>query len=95
MARMWRSEIPGSWPSAHASNGLQVLKVLAGADRIAVTWLCPLDVLAIRSVDLLVDARMQKHHVTPDLRRQAHNLEVGGSSPLSATSPVGATMCAQ
>ena len=56
---------------AHAGNGLQVLKVLAGADRIAVTWLSPLDVLAIRSVDLLVDARMQKHRVTPDLRRLA------------------------
>jgi len=53
---------------ARADNALRVLKALGDTDRIVVTRLGWLDVLAIRQVDLLVDARMQKYRVTPDLR---------------------------
>ncbi len=58
-------------PASRADNGLEVLKPLANADRVTVTRLAPLDALGIRSVDVLIDARMQKYRVTPDLRRLA------------------------
>jgi xanthine dehydrogenase accessory factor len=58
--------------AARADNGMRILKVLGHGDGIAVTRLGLPDVLGIRPVDLLVDARMQKHRVTPDLRRLAH-----------------------
>lgn len=56
-------------------NGMQVFN-RRNPDRVLVTGLGLLDLLAVRSVDVLVDARMQKHQVTPDLRRLAR-LTVG------------------
>jgi xanthine dehydrogenase accessory factor len=40
-------------------------------NRVAVTWLGLADLLALGSPLVLVDARMQKHHVIPDLRNLA------------------------
>jgi hypothetical protein len=54
-----------------ANTALRIRKTLANMNSVVVTHLNLLDVLAIRSVDLLVDARMQKYRVTPDLRRTA------------------------
>lgn len=56
-------------------NGMQVFN-RRNPDRVLVTGLGLLDLLAVRSVDVLVDARMQKHQITPDLRRLAR-LTVG------------------
>jgi len=52
-------------------DGMQVLKALRGGARVLVTWLGLLDLLPIRQIDVLIDARLQKHRVTPDLRRLA------------------------
>ena len=49
-------------------DSLEVFKALRGPDRILVTWLGLLDLLPVRQIDVLVDARMQKHTVTPNLR---------------------------
>jgi xanthine dehydrogenase accessory factor len=57
--------------AARADSGVDVLKPSADPDRVTVTRLSPLDALGIRSVDVLIDARMQKYRVTPDLRRLA------------------------
>jgi hypothetical protein len=54
-----------------ADNGMQVFKASRDPDRVLVTGLGLLDLLAVRAVDLLVDARMQKRQVKPDLRRVA------------------------
>ncbi|HVZ52132.1 MAG TPA: xanthine dehydrogenase [Pseudolabrys sp.] len=51
-------------------NGMQVFN-RRSPDGVLVTGLGLLDLLAVRSVDLLVDARMQKRQITPDLRRLA------------------------
>lgn len=57
-------------------SGTEVFKRLRQPDCVLVTGLGLLDLLAVRSVDILIDARMQKHQVTPDLRRLAR-LTVG------------------
>jgi len=54
-----------------ADDGVQILKGLRHCHQIQVSWLALVDLLSVRSVDVLVDARMQKHRVTPDLRRLA------------------------
>lgn len=59
-----------------ADDCVQIFKSLRGADTIKVTWLALPDLLPIGPVAVLVDARMQKHRVTPDLRRLAR-LSVG------------------
>jgi hypothetical protein len=61
------AEVDGIF-AVRADNGLRLMKVLDHGHGVAVTWLGLPDVLGIRVVDLLVDARMQKHRVTPDLR---------------------------
>jgi hypothetical protein len=52
-------------------DGMQILKAARGGARVLVTWLGLLDVLPIRRIDVLIDARLQKHRITPDLRRLA------------------------
>lgn len=52
-----------------AEDAVGLLAVLAKPARVAVTMLGLVDLIAIRSPHVLVDARMQKHRVTPDLRR--------------------------
>lgn len=54
-----------------ADDCVQIFKALRRPDKIQVTWLALADLLPIGPVDVLVDARMQKHRVTPDLRRLA------------------------
>jgi hypothetical protein len=46
----------------------EIAAALADRDRVAVTALQLTDLLTISSLEVLVDARMQKHRVTPDLR---------------------------
>lgn len=57
-------------------NSMQIFKALQGPPRVLVTWLGLLDLLPIRHIDVLIDARLQKHRITPDLRRLAR-LTVG------------------
>ncbi len=52
-------------------DGMQVYQALGRPARILVTWLGLLDLLPVRHIDLLVDARLQKRRITPDLRRLA------------------------
>lgn len=52
-------------------DGMQVYNALREPSRIFVTWLGLLDLLAVRQIDILVDARLQKRGLTPDLRRLA------------------------
>jgi hypothetical protein len=55
---------------------MQVLKALRDPGRVLVSWLGVLDLLPIRPLDVLIDARLQKHRITPNLRRLAR-LTVG------------------
>ena len=52
-------------------NGMQVHKALRRQSQLLVTWLGLLDLLPVRHIDLLIDARLQKGRITPDLRRLA------------------------
>lgn len=49
----------------------EIAAALTSPDRVAVTALHLSDLLLIRPLEVLVDARMQKHRVTPDLRSVA------------------------
>jgi hypothetical protein len=57
-------------------DGMQVYRALSRPPQIMVTWLGLLDLLPVRHIDLLIDARLQKRRVTPDLRRLAR-LSIG------------------
>lgn len=52
-------------------DSMQVYQALRRPPQILVTWLGLLDLIPIRHIDLLIDARLQKHRITPDLRRVA------------------------
>ncbi|KIZ47714.1 MULTISPECIES: xanthine dehydrogenase [Rhodopseudomonas] len=54
-----------------ADDGVQLFKALRHSGRIQVTWLALPDLLTLGTIDVLVDARLQKHRVKPDLRRLA------------------------
>jgi len=56
---------------ARADDGVQVFKALRQSERIQVTWLALPDLLTVGAIDVLIDARLQKHRVPPDLRRLA------------------------
>lgn len=62
-------------------DGVQVHQALGRAPQIMVTWLGLLDLLPVRHIDLLIDARLQKRRITPDLRRLARL--TSGSAPAS------------
>jgi hypothetical protein len=51
-----------------AETLLEIVSVVSKRERVAVTPLSLTDLLAMRRADVLVDARMQKHRVTPDFR---------------------------
>ncbi|MDH6263256.1 xanthine dehydrogenase [Bradyrhizobium sp. BR13661] len=53
-------------------GGVQVYQALRRPPHVMVTWLGLLDLLPVRHIDLLIDARLQKRRITPDLRRLAH-----------------------
>ncbi|RED22387.1 hypothetical protein BJ123_14115 [Rhodopseudomonas thermotolerans] len=52
-------------------HAIQIFKARRRPDNVLVTWLELPDLLPIGAIDILIDARMQKHRVTPDLRRLA------------------------
>jgi hypothetical protein len=54
-----------------AESLLEIVAVAARREKVAVTPLSLTDLLAFRTADVLVDARMQKNRVTPDFRRLA------------------------
>ncbi len=54
-----------------ADNGLAILSRLGRSRGVIITELGLLDLIVLRTLDILVDARMQKYQVTPDLRRLA------------------------
>ncbi|MCK9915666.1 hypothetical protein MXD81_41565 [Microbacteriaceae bacterium K1510] len=54
-----------------ADTSLNIRRGLRAGPGVAVTELGLLDLIVIRSLDVLVDARMQKYHAVPDLRRLA------------------------
>jgi xanthine dehydrogenase accessory factor len=47
---------------------MDVFKALRAPQHVLVTWLGLLDLLPVREIDVLVDARMQTRDITPDLR---------------------------
>lgn len=62
---------------------MDVFKALAAPRHVLVTWLGLIDLLPVRAIDVLVDARMQTRNVTPNLRGMTR-LSVGvgpGFSP--------------
>jgi xanthine dehydrogenase accessory factor len=54
-----------------AEMAREIAAVVDTPDRVAVTWLGLADLLAFGSPLVLIDARMQKHEVIPDLRNLA------------------------
>ncbi|MEA1675894.1 hypothetical protein [Nitrospirillum sp. BR 11163] len=52
-------------------SGMAAAAALARRQGVAITELGLLDLIVIRTLDLLVDARLQKYSTTPDLRRLA------------------------
>ena len=54
-----------------ADTGLEIRASLGRAPGVVVTELGLLDLIVLRSLDILVDARMQKYLATPDFRRLA------------------------
>lgn len=57
--------------ASHAQTSLEIRAGLAHGPTVTVTELGLLDLIVIRSLDILVDGRMQKYRPTPDLRRLA------------------------
>ena len=55
----------------HADTGLAIRASLGRVPGVIVTELGLLDLIVLRGLDILVDARMQKYLATPDLRRLA------------------------
>jgi xanthine dehydrogenase accessory factor len=51
-----------------ADTGVEIRSLLRTDGAIIITELGLLDLIIVRSLDLLIDARMQKCHTTPDLR---------------------------
>lgn len=58
-------------PAQRADSGLEIRTILSHTPGVVITELGLLDLIVIRSIDVLVDARMQKYLATPDLRRLA------------------------
>ncbi len=56
-------------PAHRADSGMEVRASLARRDGVVVTPLGLLDLIVLGRIDLLVDARLNKYQVTPDLRR--------------------------
>jgi len=58
-------------PAQRADSGFEIRTGLGRVPGVVVTELGLLDLIVLRSLDILVDARMQKYLATPDLRRLA------------------------
>src|SRR6266700_1380425 len=58
-------------PAQRADSGFEIRTSLGRVPGVGVTELGLLDLIGLRSLDILVDARMQKYLATPDLRRLA------------------------
>lgn len=58
--------------AVRADSGLEVQAGLARRNGVIITELGILDLMILRTLNVLIDARMQKYQVTPDLRRLAH-----------------------
>ncbi len=65
-----RAEVDGIL-GRRAETALEIVDALNAPGRVAVTHLQLTDLITLRSPMIVVDARMQKHRVTPDLRRLA------------------------
>jgi xanthine dehydrogenase accessory factor len=59
-----------------ADTGSEIRSALGRGDAVIITELGLLDLIVVRTLDLLIDARMQKYDLTPDLRPLAR-LTVG------------------
>ncbi len=70
-----RAEVDGIL-GRRADTILELVEVFADRKRVAVTPLHATDLITLRTPDAIVDARMQKHRVIPDLRGVAR-LAVG------------------
>ncbi|MGE4482632.1 hypothetical protein [Acidocella sp.] len=58
--------------NAARADGLRdLLRLRQQGDRVAITEMGLTDLLVLQIPDLLIDARMQKYHITPDLRHLA------------------------
>jgi xanthine dehydrogenase accessory factor len=66
-------------------DGMQVHRAIHEPMQVLVTWLGLLDLLPVRQIDLLIDARLQKRRITPDLRRLAR-LTIGLGPGFSSSS---------
>ena len=66
-----------------ADGAMQVLKACRTRGRVLVSWLGLLDLLPIHPIDVLIDARLQKRRITPELRRLAR-LTIGLGPGFSA-----------
>jgi hypothetical protein len=66
-------------------NGMQVYQALRRPSQVLVTGLGLLDLLPVRRIDVLIDARLQKRRITPDLRRLAR-LTIGLGPGFSSSS---------
>ena len=51
-----------------ADTGIEIRSLLRTDNAVIITELGLLDLIVVRTLDLLIDARMQKYHITPDLR---------------------------
>ncbi|CAN5373707.1 hypothetical protein BH10PSE10_BH10PSE10_02090 [soil metagenome] len=60
-------------PAQRADTGLEIRTALSQAPGVIITELGLLDLIVIQTIDILVDARMQKYLATPDLRRLARS----------------------
>lgn len=52
----------------HAETAMEIADIVADENSVAVTTLQLSDLLALRRIPLLIDARMQKRRITPDFR---------------------------
>lgn len=70
-----RAEVDGI-AGRRAETALELIDALGAPGRVAVTHLQLTDLITLRSPSVIVDARMQKHRATPDLRGVA-SLAIG------------------
>lgn len=79
-----RAEVDGI-TGQRAESAIELVDVLAMSGRVAVTRSQLTDLITLRTPTLVVDARMQKHRVTPDLRGVAR-LAIGVGPKFTARS---------
>ncbi|HUB63356.1 MAG TPA: xanthine dehydrogenase [Methylocella sp.] len=60
--------IVGGVAARRVDTGLEILSSFRSTKDVIITELGLLDLIVLRTIDILVDARLQKYQVTPDLR---------------------------